>query len=198
MSEFKRDPLDAVLGAVSREVQPEQDLWPKIRDELERAGGGPAARLPGRLLPSRWFQLAASVLLVLASSVTTYVLTRQSMQEESARIAQQTIPSPLTTATPASFGFVGEALGQDYLRVRTDLDKVFKERVAALPQADRAKLERNLADLRQAVHEISVTLAEHPSDPLLQDLLMSTYQSELDLLAGVSELPTASSMRVDL
>ena len=45
---------------------------------------------------------------------------------------------------------------------------------------------------------ISATLAQHPSDPLLQDLLMSTYQSELQLLANVSELPTAGSMRTDL
>ena len=70
--------------------------------------------------------------------------------------------------------------------------------IASLPPADRAKVERNLADLRRAADELSATLAQHPSDPLLQDLLMSTYQSELQLLANVSELPTASSMRTDL
>ena len=62
----------------------------------------------------------------------------------------------------------------------------------------RAKVESNLADLRRAATEISKTLAENPSDPLLQDLLMSTYQSELQLLADVSELPTAGSTRTEL
>jgi hypothetical protein len=70
--------------------------------------------------------------------------------------------------------------------------------LAALPPADRAKVEKNLADLRHAADEISATLTQHPSDPLLQDLLMSTYQSELQLLANVSELPSAGSMRTDL
>ena len=65
--------------------------------------------------------------------------------------------------------------------------------------------EHDNVSLKDATHktvtaaaEISATLAEHPSDPLLQDLLMSTYQSELQLLANVSELPTAGSMRTDL
>ena len=79
------------------------------------------------------------------------------------------------------------------MNARAELDKRFQERLATLPPATRAKLESNLADLRRAAAEISKTLAENPSDPLLQDLLMSTYQSELQLLADVSELPTAGS-----
>jgi len=70
--------------------------------------------------------------------------------------------------------------------------------VSSLPAADRAKVQKNLEDLRHAADEISATLKQHPSDPLLQDLLMSTYQSELQLLANVSDLPTAGSMRTDL
>lgn len=57
---------------------------------------------------------------------------------------------------------------------RAELDKSSKQRIASLPPAARAKVERNLADLRHAADEISATLAEHPSDPLLQELLMST------------------------
>jgi hypothetical protein len=99
---------------------------------------------------------------------------------------------------PASFSFGSEHLGAGYLNARAELDKRFQERLATLPAADRAKVEKNLADLRRAADEISATLKQHPSDPLLQDLLMSTYQSELQLLANVSDLPTAGSMRTDL
>ena len=85
------------------------------------------------------------------------------------------------------------------MNARAELDKRFQERLASLAAGRRARKSRsNLADLRHAADEISATLAEHPSDPLLQDLLMSTYQSELQLLANVSELPTAGSMRTDL
>ena len=102
------------------------------------------------------------------------------------------------TSQPASFNFGSERLGAGYMDARAELDKRFQQRLASLPPATRAKVERNLADLRHAADEISATLAENPSDPLLQDLLMSTYQSELQLLANVSELPNASSMRTDL
>ena len=100
-------------------------------------------------------------------------------------------------AQPASF-FGSERLGAGYMNARAELDKRFHESLATLPAADRAKVEKNLADIRHAADEISATLKQHPSDPLLQDLLMSTYQSELQLLANVSDLPTAGSMRTDL
>ena len=138
------------------------------------------------------------MLLVLATSFVTYYVTRQSMQQQIARTAPEAAPAPQLTAQPASFTFGRERLGAGYENARAELDKRFKERLAALPPADRAKVEKNLADLRHAADEISATLAQHPSDPLLQDLLMSTYQSELQLLANVSDLPSAGSMRTDL
>ena len=108
------------------------------------------------------------------------------------------LPAPEVISQPAGFSFGHEQLGAGYENARAQLDKRFQERLAALPAADRTKVERNLADLRRAADEISATLAKNPSDPLLQDLLMSTYQSELQMLANVSELPTAGSMRTDL
>ena len=88
---------------------------------------------------------------------------------------------------PASFS--SGASGGRIFEARAELDKRFQERIKSLPPADARQARSNLADLRQAANEISATLAEHPSDPLLQDLLMSTYQSELQLLADVSEVP---------
>jgi hypothetical protein len=194
MSEAKRDPLDQALAALPREVQPERDLWPAIHAEIAKTPiVTDAAPVVERSF--RWYQAAAAVLLVVASSVTTYVVTRQSVRNDVARAAPEALPTPALTAMPASFG--QHALGADYLKARAELDKTFEERVAALPPPVRAKLQRNLADLRHAAREISATLAEHPSDPLLQELLMSTYQSELQLLADVSEM-SPTNPRVDL
>jgi len=188
-----RDPLDEALASLPRDVAPERDLWSEIRAEI-------AQTIAARVSPlqSNWFRLAAAVLLVLATSFVTYYVTRQSMQPQVAQNAPEALPAPQVTSQPASFSFGPDRLGASYTNARAELDKRFQERVASLPPADRAKVEKNLADLRRAAAEISATLAEHPSDPLLQDLLMSTYQSELQLLANVSELPTAGSMRTDL
>jgi hypothetical protein len=188
-----RDPLDEALASLPASVAPQRDLWPQIRAELEQT---PIAA-PKSAVQSNWFRLAAAVLLVLATSFVTYYVTRQSMQEQVARNVEA-VQAPVVPVQPASYTFGRERLGAGYMNARAELDKRFKERLAALPPADRAKVEKNLADLRHAADEISATLAQHPSNPLLQDLLMSTYQSELQLLANVSELPTAGSMRTDL
>ncbi|MGH8187644.1 MAG: hypothetical protein ACREUC_13875 [Steroidobacteraceae bacterium] len=198
MSDPKRDPLDEALASVPREVRPERDLWPAIRAQIdETLVATPSARAADRRMQSRWLQLAAGVLLIIGTSVTTYLVTRESMQQQVAK-TPATVPVQMPAATPASFGFGQETLGADYLKARDDLDKVFQERLAALPPGARTKVERNLADLRHAANELSTTLSRHPSDPLLQELLISTYRRELQLLADVSELPATTPVRTDL
>lgn len=195
----QRESLDQLLASLPREVQPERDLWRGIQAEIAKTPIVTDSAPVVHFSRSRWMQLAAGVLLVLATSLTTFVITRQSMEKDAAvQVAHQPVPTataPLN-AMPVSFG--PEALGADYLKARSELDKRFTERVKTLPPATRVKLERNLADLRQAANEIATTLAEHPSDPLLQDLLMSTYQRELQLLADVSEVPAQNAVRTDL
>jgi len=196
MSESKS--LDEMLASLPRDVEPQRDLWPQIQAEIAKTpivtDAAPVV-LPRAF---RWYQLAAAALLVVATSFTTYFVMRQSMRDEAAQMARTQVPAPAVTAEPASFKFGREALGAGYVNARADLDKAFRERVATLPPATRAKLERNLADLRHAADEISATLAEHPSDPLLQELLMSTYQSELQLLSDVNDMATPNSSRADL
>ncbi len=196
MSE-RDDPLNELLASLPREVAPERDLWQGIQAEIAKTPIVTDSAPVVHFSSSRWFQLAAGVLLVLATSFTTYVITRQSFQEDAAlQLAQEPLPAPALNAMPVNFG--PEVLGKDYLQARAELDKVFAERIKTLPPSTRAKLERNLADLRNAAKEISATLAEHPTDPLLQDLLMSTYQRELQLLADVSDVTTPNAARTDL
>lgn len=188
-----RDPLDEALASLSQDVTPQRDLWPQIRAEIAKTPIMAQARASA--VQSSWFRLAAAVLLVVVTSFVTYSLTRQSMPQPIAQT--DSLPTPQVSAQPASY-FGSERLGAGYINARAELDKRFHERLATLPAADRTKVEKNLADIRHAADEISATLKQHPSDPLLQDLLMSTYQSELQLLANVSDLPTAGSMRTDL
>nr|WP_298717172.1 hypothetical protein [uncultured Steroidobacter sp.] len=201
--EKQGDPLSQMLSALPKDVQPERDLWQGIHAEISKTPIVTDSAPVVHFRSSRWFQLAAGVLLVLATSLTTFVITRQSMEKDAAlQLAQQQQQAPVPTATaplnamPVSFG--PEALGADYLKARSELDRRFEERIKTLAPSTRAKLERNLADLRHAANEISATLAENPSDPLLQDLLMSTYQRELQLLADVSEVPVSHPVRTDL
>lgn len=186
-----RDPLDRALSQLPREVKPPRDLWQSIQAQIEAV---PVAK-PQRRYFTHWYQMAAAVLLVVASSLTTYVLMRGENGEQPMIASEQPV-KPALTAMPASFA--GQGLGRSYAQARAALDEDFAARLAQLPAPTREKVERNLAQIRGAAHEIAETLAQHPNDPLLQELLLSTYQSELRLLADVSRMPPASATRVDL
>jgi hypothetical protein len=202
MSNRQNDPLSRMLASLPKDVQPERDLWQGIQAEIAKTPIVTDSAPVVHFSSTRWFQIAAGVLLVLATSFTTFVITRQSLEKDAVQVAQtqQQVTVPTATAPlnamPVSFG--PETLGADYLKARSELDQRFAERIKTLAPSTRAKLERSLADLRHAANEISATLAENPSDPLLQDLLMSTYQRELQLLADVSEVPVSHPVRTDL
>jgi hypothetical protein len=198
MSNGKRDPLDEALAGLPREVEPERDLWPGIEAEIRknpvRSQGVPAP-VPSRSSWGSSWKLAATVLLVIGASITAFVLTKNASAPETPQMAQPTPSTPALNVQPASFG--RELMGSQYQSARAELDRMFEERLSTLPAPAREKLQSNLNDLRRATQEISAILAEHPSDPLLQQLLLSTYQNELKLLADVTDMTTPTP-RVEL
>ena len=185
-----RDPLDQALGSLPREVQPSPEVWNSIQAQL--ADSSPVTRhsSPLAFASMPWGRMAAGFLLIVASSVVTYVVTQQSAQERILQAQQsaaaQIQQAPAVAVSQVSFG--GSDLGSEYLRTRNALDAEFRRQIALLPPVTRARLERNLADLRRASSEISATLAENPNNALLQELLLSSYQNELNLLRSVTTL----------
>lgn len=164
------DTLDAALRSLPRDIEPNRDLWPGIRAVIEASP--PSAIKSMRVTRAGfglWGQLAAGVALTFLSSAVTYVITHE----------PQTQPTMVASATHDS------DVAAEYLRARAELDRQFSERIATLPPSARAKLVGNLADVRRAADEILINLAAHPSDPLLYELLISTYRSEAQLLASV-------------
>ena len=167
--------LDAMLAALPRELPPEHDLWPQI-----------AAQLTPRRATRRWLPLAAAaVLLVAASSLITAHVVRQS----AAPVAQVAPPPASGTAVvrPAAFG-PGHALDPEYVAARQQLAAMLAARIDRLPSSARQKVEDNLAQLHRAADEINAALALQPGDPLLEELLLNTYQDELAVLASVNQL----------
>jgi hypothetical protein len=88
---------------------------------------------------------------------------------------------------PAAFGPSGK-LDAEYLAAREQLTQMLDRRIAELPPSARAKLEFNLGEMRRAADEINAALAAQPGDPLLEELLLTTYQDELAVLSNVNEL----------
>ncbi len=180
--------LDARLGALPLEVAPGRDLWPGIAARIEERVQPAAATTRRATWP---WQVAAAVVLVAGSSLLT-----ASLLDRSVLVQQSAVPAvpasanaapDAAVAIPAAFGPAGQ-LDPEYVATRGQLTQLLNQRIAALPTSARAKLEFNLGELRRAADEINAALAEQPGDPLLEELLLKTYQDELAVLANVSQL----------
>lgn len=195
MTQDERSPQDAAARAdlrlreLPRGIEPGRDLWSGIAARIdERADPAPVSE-PRR---SAWFwQAAAAVALVAASSLLTASLLDRDRPAGQAVIT--VAPSnPVATSQdavgmPAAFGPAG-TLDPEYLAARKQLTQMLDRRIATLPPSARAKLEFNLGEMRRAADEINAALAAQPGDPLLEELLLKTYQDELAVLSNVSQL----------
>ena len=154
------------------------------------------------------------MVLVAASSLVTASLLGRAQQN--ANIAARTAPANPATAspaaeatasvTPAAFG-PGYTLDNEYVAARSQLASTLQARIERMPPSARQKLEANLAEMHRAANEINAALAQQPGDPLLEELLLSTYQDELAVLANVNQLtsypgngagPKADAKRMEL
>ncbi len=201
--------LDAQLRALPAEVEPGRDLWPGIAVRIEQAAV-PLQPVPRR--PAWAWQAAAALVLVAGSSLLTAGLLDRSPQtsqsasqtaiqtsSQEASAAAAAAPAPKDSGAlpgtaqggaivlPAAFGPTGRLDGE-YLVARERLTRMLEERIAVMPPAARAKLEFNLGEMRRAADEINVALAAQPGDPLLEELLLKTYQDELAVLSNVNQL----------
>lgn len=167
--------LDRLLERLPRAVEPPRDLWPAIETGI----GAESSRT------RRWvWQAAAAAVLVVASSAVTAVLLRRPDLPQ-ARVPAAGVEA--VQAVPAAFG-PGHALDPEYVAARQQLSAMLESRLDRLPASARYKLEANLAEIRRACAEINAALELQPGDPLLEELLLNTYQDELAVLAGVSQL----------
>jgi len=180
--------LDARLGELPLEVAPGRDLWPDIAARIE----GQAQPIASTTRRAAWlWQAAAAVVLVAGSSLLTASLLDRSvlMQQSAVPVtpANSVAASDAAVVMPAAFGPAGQ-LDPEYVAARRQLTQMLDQRIAALPTSARAKLEFNLGEMRRAADEINAALAEQPGDPLLEELLLKTYQDELAVLSNISQL----------
>lgn len=180
------DGLDRRLRELPLALEPGRDLWPEISSSIEPR----ASR--ARRWPAWLAQAAAGVLLVAGSSLlTAKLLDRDAAdRQQYAQLESRQEPASAFMAMPASFG-PGVRLDPEYAVARRQLTVMLQARLQNLPPSTRAKLETNLGEMRRAAEQINAALAQQPGDPLLEELLLKTYQDELAVLANVNQLTDA-------
>jgi len=159
--------LDDLLARMPRDIPPSRNLWTEIAGEIERR--------PRRL--GLW-AMAAS----LAAICLTGGLTLALIHGTAVRAPHPTAQVAPRTDRPPNFD---EPRDPAYQAARAELESSFKERMALLDPATRAKIEASLAVIRQAHEDMRRALEAQPSNPVLEGLLESTWQDEFDLYDDV-------------
>jgi hypothetical protein len=167
------------LRDLPQSVPPPRDLWPEIEARLAKDGAG--AGNSRSLRPSRgqWLALAAAV-----GSLAVGVWLGRSMVPATAPAAG-TVPA-VATGEPAVLkaAFVSDPR---YLQQREALIRSVDAQLKQLPPKTQEKVGASLATIRKSMQDIQAALGRDPTNVLLQELLVNTYQDEMRVLTAVHE-----------
>jgi hypothetical protein len=165
------------------DVAPPRDLWPELEARLR---GGTGAATPRRWALSgvrpQYFAVAAALVVAVAVGI---LIGRGWLPGGRGASVVGTSPSP--QALPALF-----IKDPRYLRERAQLMQSLNARLATLPPQSRQKVLASLATIHQSMRDIQDALGREPGNALLQELLVDTYQDEMNVLATVQEAGAGS------
>lgn len=172
--------LEQVVQELPREIRPGRDLWPEIEDRISISNRHSSRE-------AHWWNspILSAASLVIAASALTFALTRPGAMDDT---ALQGVASQATTAT----------LDPGFLVNRKRLESQLKGRLAELSPEMQGVVRQNLASIRGSLREMSMALASDPDNADLQDLLLSTYEQELQVMTEINRMPGASARRIDL
>jgi len=174
MNERQQDSLDRLIANLPKDVTPPRNLWPGIVERLVRA-------------PRRAPPLALAAGIVVAAACLASLFTWAVLQGRS-------VPRLIQTEV-ASSSFE-EPTDAKYVLARDMMQKTYRERLALLEPATRAKIEASLAVIRQAHEDIRKALAADPGSPVLEQLWESTWHDEFDLYDRVVQATQPPMTRI--
>lgn len=186
------------LRDLPRDVQPPRDLWSGIEARIladrRAADGMPDERRavpPGRSSRLRWIA-AAAVIAALAvgmwigRSLLPTTGLRTSLGGGSGTSARVSAGAGAPEVLQAAY-----VIDPKYRRQREALVKSLEAQLAALPPDSRAKVIASLATIHKSMQDLQAALGRDPSNALLQELLVNTYQDEMRVLTVVHEASDA-------
>jgi hypothetical protein len=181
------------LRDLPKDIPPPRDLWQSIEARIAaEQSGSLGGRVESGMRIGRTTRLqvwaAAAVIAALAVGIW---------------IGRAVLPGPAQPPGASSAGNTSSAAGHNsatnsgwraeyvmdsrYLHQRAELVQGLQARLNALPPDSRAKVIASLKTISDSKHELEAALGKDPSNALLQELLVNTYQDEMRVLTAVHE-----------
>jgi hypothetical protein len=182
------------LRDLPRSIEPGRDLWAGIEARIAAEGASTVAQAPvkrGSLTRLRWLA-AAAVIAALAIGVwigRSWLPTGGSVAPPIARVNPP--PGTHTAVDPAAAVQAAYFTDPKFRDQHAALLKSLEARLATLPPESRDKVIASLAAIHKSMHVLEEELGKDPTNALLQELLLNTYQDEMRVLTTVQEASDA-------
>jgi hypothetical protein len=172
------------LRDLPQSLAPGRDLWPQIEAQISGpAAAGAAAGRRAAFARRPWLAAAAMVGCV---AVGVWV-GRVGLPGSAPVTVTRTVP----VAESAAMLDAAYVSDPRYQREHAALMKSLQSQLATLPAPTRAKVMASLATIGHARQDLEQALGRDPSNALLQELLVNTYQDEMRVLTDVREASDA-------
>jgi hypothetical protein len=206
------DPLDPArlerlledVARLPREIDPQADAWPAIRQRIEAqrvrsisAGAGVAS--PARSRPRWWIAAAAAVVIAVGTMIS---LANRGEAPQDQQVTRDAVTPP-NLLPPVAGGTpivpVGENLAQanpslaavldQYHQASRELEAEVAGRTAGLSPATREVVRRSLATIDTAIADLRAALGANPRDAAAGQAISTVYERKLEFLKRVRALP---------
>ena len=179
------------LSELPRDVRPPHDGWQALEARL-RAGGMPESESSVQrrgTTESAWRRRPRMMQVAILAAVLASAAVGISIDRWILSPARQTPPvARVPSSTGAGAGMtVAYVTDPRYLHEREALLRSLDAKLATLPPPTRQKVLQSLATIHQSMQEIQQALGREPGNALLQELLIDTYQDEMQVLSTVQQ-----------
>lgn len=184
------------LSELPRDIQPPHDGWAALEARLRESGMPQAdagAQPAGGMVPARrWrprMMQIATLAAVLAAVVVGMSIDRWILAPGQPNSPVASVPGSGSADRGIPVSYVTDPR---YQRERAELLRTLDARLAKLPPPTRKKVLQSLATIHQSMSDIQQALGREPGNALLQELLIDTYQDEMQVLSTVQQASTGS------
>jgi hypothetical protein len=166
--------LVAAAHALPRELAPDPQLWPGLRDRVRRT-----PRRPARSWATRFAWVAAAAVVILAAGITVF-MPRGTGKAKAVKVSPPISQHQLVSHIEGNYSATVDEL-------RRTLDA---QRATLAPSTVRV-VERSLATIDSAIAEARAALAADPANEALVRILSAHYERKVELLQRATELSSS-------
>ena len=173
-------------------VRPPRDLWAgieaQINAERQSASKPMQSHITRRPAQMRWLAVAAMIgTLAVGVWIGRSILPSVGPTQPPLVVNKPTAARQSPTNDAAALVQAAYLSDPKFREAREALMKSLAARLAGLPPESRAKVVDSLATIHKSMQDLEAALGKDPTNALLQELLLNTYQDEMRVLTTVHE-----------